>query len=93
MPIITLRSGVMSRDAIAPETMSYAPEIESPSMRVIDGPGGSDVWVPANRVADKSLSAHMRRLRRRNHGISRWLALAVLIGAIVALAFVDFLAR
>jgi hypothetical protein len=39
------------------------------------------------------LSSHMRQLRRRNQGASRWLALAVLTGAVVALGFVHFLAR
>jgi hypothetical protein len=43
--------------------------------------------------APNDLSSHMRQLRRRNHGASRWLALAVLTGAVVALAFVRFLAR
>ncbi len=83
----------MSRDATPPETMSYATEIESPSMRVIYGPGGPEAWLPANRAGDKGLSAHMRRLRRRHRGISRWLALAVIVGAAVALAFVSVLGR
>jgi hypothetical protein len=39
------------------------------------------------------LASHMRQLRRRNQGASRWLALAVFTGAVVALAFVRFLAR
>jgi hypothetical protein len=44
-------------------------------------------------VAPNDLASHMRQLRRRNRGASRWLALAVLTGAVVALAFVRFLAR
>jgi hypothetical protein len=39
------------------------------------------------------LGFHMRQLRRRNHGASRWLAFAVLTGAVIALAFVRFLSR
>jgi hypothetical protein len=41
----------------------------------------------------ESLLAHMRRTSKANQGISPWLAVAVLAGAIVALAFVNFLAR
>lgn len=36
---------------------------------------------------------YMPQLRRRYQSTPRWLALAVLTGAIVALAFVRFLAR
>jgi hypothetical protein len=43
--------------------------------------------------APNNLSSHMRHLRHRSQGASRWLALAVLTGAVVALAFVRFLAR
>jgi len=35
----------------------------------------------------------MRRLRRQNQGSSRWLALAVLVGAIAAFGVINFLAR
>ena len=47
----------------------------------------------AELEAPNDLSSHMRQLRRRGQGTSRWLALAVLTGAVVALAFVRFLAR
>jgi hypothetical protein len=43
--------------------------------------------------APDDLVSHMRQLRRRNQSAPRWLALAVLTGAVVALAFVRFLAR
>jgi hypothetical protein len=36
------------------------------------------------------LSGHVRALHKRNQGISRWLAFAVLGGAIVAFAMVQF---
>jgi hypothetical protein len=37
--------------------------------------------------------SRMPQLRRRNQNASRWLALAVITGAVVALAFIRFLAR
>jgi len=36
------------------------------------------------------LSRHVRQLRNRNQGISRWLVLAVFAGAVVALMLVRF---
>ena len=51
---------------------------------------------PAEEVtheAPEDLVSHMRQLRRRTQNAPRWLALAVLTGAVVALAFVRFLAR
>ena len=39
------------------------------------------------------LSAHVRQLRNRNQGISRWLVLAIFAGAVVALAMVQFAVR
>jgi hypothetical protein len=39
--------------------------------------------------ATRGLSSHVRQ-SKRNQGISRWLALAVLIGSLVALAMVQF---
>jgi hypothetical protein len=39
------------------------------------------------------LSSHVGKLRRQNKGISRWLALAVFTGAVVALALVRFFIR
>lgn len=39
------------------------------------------------------LSWHVSKLRRQNKGVSRWLALAVFVGAVVALAFVRFFIR
>jgi hypothetical protein len=38
-----------------------------------------------------NLPRHMRKLCRRNKGAWRWIALAVLSGAIAALAYVNFL--
>jgi len=48
----------------------------------------------ARRIpATPGLSAHVRQLRSRNKGISRWLVLAVFVGAVVALAMVQFAVR
>jgi hypothetical protein len=58
-----------------------------------------DFVPPPQQVAEvgfhtpNDLSSHMRQLRRRHQGASRWLAFAVLTGAVVALALVLFLAR
>jgi uncharacterized membrane protein YhaH (DUF805 family) len=41
--------------------------------------------------ATPGLSAHVRQLR--NRGISRWLVLAIFVGAVVALAMVQFVVR
>jgi hypothetical protein len=39
------------------------------------------------------LSAHVRQLRNRNQGVSRWLVLAIFAGVVVALAIVQFAIR
>jgi uncharacterized membrane protein len=46
-----------------------------------------------DRGAGFGLSAHMRASRRRHHSLPRWLIITVAAGAIVAFAFVNFLAR
>lgn len=43
--------------------------------------------------AAHDLLAHVRQLRRRSRDAVRWLALAVVAGAITAVAFVNFFAR
>jgi hypothetical protein len=43
--------------------------------------------------ATTGLSGHVRQLRNRNQGISRWLVLAIFAGAVVALAMVQFAVR
>ena len=58
-----------------------------------------DFVSPQSRAAEigfdqpEDLSLHMRQLRPRSHNAPRWLTLAVVMGAVVALAFVRFLAR
>jgi hypothetical protein len=45
----------------------------------------------ARRIpATAGLSAHVRQLRYRNQGISRWLVLAVFAGAVVALMMIQY---
>jgi hypothetical protein len=46
-----------------------------------------------DRNAGSGLSAYMRASRNRNHSLPRWLMITVAAGAVVALAFVNFLAR
>jgi hypothetical protein len=43
--------------------------------------------------ATPGLSGHVRQLRNRNQGISRWLVLAIFAGAVVALVMVRFAVR
>jgi hypothetical protein len=43
--------------------------------------------------ATPGLSGHVRQMRNRNQGISRWLVLAIFAGAVVALAMVQFAVR
>jgi len=43
--------------------------------------------------ATPGLPAHVRQLRNRNQGISRWLVFAIFLGAVVALAMVQFAVR
>jgi hypothetical protein len=43
--------------------------------------------------AARGLSSHVRQLSKRNQGISRWIALAVVVGGVVALAFVQLAIR
>jgi hypothetical protein len=45
----------------------------------------------AHRISGvPGLSAHVRQLRNRNQGISRWLVVAIFAGAVVALMMVQF---
>jgi hypothetical protein len=50
-------------------------------------------WTSGAPSIATSLLADLWRLRRRNRGISRWLAIAVLAGAIAALGVIHFLAH
>lgn len=43
--------------------------------------------------ATPGLSAHVQQSRNRNQGISRWLVFAIFLGAVVALAMVQFAVR
>jgi hypothetical protein len=44
-------------------------------------------------IANSGLTDRMHASRRRHWGVPRWFAVAVLTGAFVALAFVNYLAR
>jgi hypothetical protein len=58
-----------------------------------------DVFIPfpdaavSPAIAGRSLSSHVRRLSKKNQGISRWLVLAILCGAIVAFAMIQVAVR
>ncbi|MGC1968874.1 MAG: hypothetical protein WA673_20605 [Candidatus Acidiferrales bacterium] len=43
--------------------------------------------------AARGLSSHVRQLSKRKQGILRWIALAVVAGGVVALAFVQLAIR
>jgi hypothetical protein len=43
--------------------------------------------------AVRGLSLRVRQISKRNHGILRWIALAVVAGGVVALAFVQLAVR
>jgi hypothetical protein len=77
---------------MTPEQTTYAAGTEAFSL---DSPGSG---LPAaggqiRRRPGSGLFTHMRNLRRRNRGASRWLAAALLAGTVAALAFVNFFAR
>jgi hypothetical protein len=44
----------------------------------------------AHAAATQGLSGHVRKLRKKNQGISRWLLFAVLGGTVLAFALVQF---
>jgi len=82
----------MTYETAAPETQNYAHEASSASV-VSHESVGRRHRAHRHATIDTSLLAHMRRLRKQNQGMSRWLALAVLAGSVVAFAVVNFLAR
>jgi hypothetical protein len=49
--------------------------------------------IEARILGSRSLSDHVRQLRRRSRGGSRWLAFAAFFGGAVASGFVIFFAR
>jgi hypothetical protein len=81
----------MTFETAPPETTEY--EDASSASSVLYGADGPTVWIRTDSGAHGSLSAHMRRLRKQNQGISRWLGLAILVGSVVAVAFLNFFAR
>jgi len=69
------------------DTMDYRAAAQPSSTRRTSTP------VRARAAKRTGLSLHLHRSRARHRGASRWVALAVLIGAIVAIAIVNFLAH
>ncbi|MGH9746149.1 MAG: hypothetical protein ACRD59_08575 [Candidatus Acidiferrales bacterium] len=43
-------------------------------------------------IAEQNIHAHAQQMQRHRYGLPTWLALAIASGAIIALAFVYFLA-
>jgi hypothetical protein len=72
------------------ENIRFTPQVPTMSP-------AADLYLPlpasSRRAAIQGLSGHVRQMQRRNEGISRWLLLAVLGGAIVAFAMVQLAIR
>jgi len=78
---------------MTPEQTTYAAGTEAFSLDSVPGSGLPAAGGQIRRRPGSGLSTHMRNLRRRNRGASRWLAAALLAGTVAALAFVNFFAR
>lgn len=74
------------------ERHKHASELDSATVRFLPVRGGPVASDRADRIARAPL-AEVGRMPRRNRGVRRWLAVAILTGALAALAFVTFLAR
>ena len=72
-------------------TIDLAHEPDSQPAWLQDWP--TEERAPEGGSSSHSLSTHMRQLRKRNRGFSRWFGLAVVIGAIVAFGVVTFFAH
>ena len=53
----------------------------------------TEQYIRAEILPAYGLSHHVRQLQKRNKGSSHWFALAVILGAVMAIAFVGLLAR
>lgn len=69
------------------------------SPRVLTPAPAADMFLPfpiaedSRPPATQGLSGHVRQMRRKNQGISRWLLFAVLGGAIAAFVMVQLAVR
>ena len=77
---------------MTPEIIPFVRESEKDSVLVYDADSTGNI-VGTDYLATQGLANHVRQIRRKNQGIARWLALAVLTGTIAALAVVSLLAR
>jgi hypothetical protein len=77
---------------MTPEVIPFVRESEA-ECAPIQGHDSVYDRIRPEMLAAHALPNHLRQLQPRNHGIARWLALAVLTGALAALAFVSLLAR
>jgi hypothetical protein len=77
---------------MTPDIIPFVRESEAEAAPVRESDAAYD-QIRRDLLAAHGFQNHMRQLQPHNHGIARWLALAVLTGALAALAFVSFLAR
>ena len=74
------------------QKFNRVPEFRAEYADTAEFDGTMEVY--AQRVhAMPGLFSHVRQLRNRNRGISRWLVLAIFAGAVVALVMVQFAVR
>jgi hypothetical protein len=71
------------------ENLKAVPEVEAESAELYD-PANFSEEDEASSSRNTGLSGHVRSLRNRKRDIFRWIALAVLVGGVVALAMVQF---
>jgi hypothetical protein len=78
-------------ECMAPEIIELKREPETDSISSLGNERKESIhceMLPAH-----GLSHHVRQLRRRNKSFSRWFGFAVILGAVMAIAFVGFFAR
>jgi hypothetical protein len=88
----TIGAAALSLEIMTPEIIPFVRESEAESVPCREPIETVDL-INHELVAAHGFQNHIRQLQPRNQGIARWLALAVLTGALAALAFVSFLAR
>ena len=74
------------------QRFNRVPEFTAESADTAEFDGTIEEYAQRARAVP-GLSGHVRQLRNRNRGISRWLVLAIFAGAVVALAMVHFAVR
>jgi hypothetical protein len=75
---------------MTPEIIPFVRESEDESIPSLDSNMEFE-RIRLNLLATHGLWSHLRQLQGGNHGIARWIALAVFTGTIAVLAFVSLL--